>query len=62
MALEFSDGVTFDTSGKLRIEHRHDGAYVVGNGRLVPVRDEAEGKATIARMEARRRPARGAKV
>ena len=55
--LEFSDGVSFDTSGKLRVEHRHDGAYVVGNGLMIPVADEAAGLATIERMEARRKAA-----
>lgn len=52
--LRFNDGVSFDTSGALRVEHRHDGAYVVGNGMMVPVADEAEGKAVIERMEERR--------
>ena len=35
--LKFSDGMEFDTSGKLRPEKRSDGWYVVGNGMLIPV-------------------------
>lgn len=59
--LRFNDGVEFDTDGKLRVEHRHDGAYVVGRGMLIPVRDEADGRATIERMEARRKEQGGSK-
>jgi len=40
--LEFSDGMKFDTSGPLRKEEREDGWYVIGNGMLIPVRDEQE--------------------
>lgn len=40
--LKFSDGVTFDTSGNLRTETRHDGLYVVGRGFLIPVKDQKE--------------------
>jgi hypothetical protein len=40
--LKFSDGMEFDTSGELRKEWRHDGWYVVGNGMLIPVKDETE--------------------
>ena len=35
--MRFSDGVEFDTDGHLRVEHRKDGYYVVGEGMLVPV-------------------------
>lgn len=45
--MKFSDGVEFDTSGELRVEYRHDGAYVVGNGLLIPVKDKAEGERII---------------
>ncbi len=34
--LKFSDGMTFDTSGPMRAEHRSDGWYVVGGGMLIP--------------------------
>lgn len=40
--LRFSDGVTFDTSGELRAEKRHDGWYIVGEGKLIPVDSEEE--------------------
>jgi hypothetical protein len=35
--MRFSDGIEFDTDGYLRVEHRKDGYYVVGEGMLVPV-------------------------
>lgn len=53
--LQFSDGMEFDTSGELRLELRRDGWYAVGRGMLMAVRDEAEGEALIARMNARRK-------
>jgi hypothetical protein len=40
--LRFSDGENFDTSGNLRIEVRKDGMYVMGEGLLIPVKDERE--------------------
>jgi len=39
--LKFSDGMEFDTSGPLRKERRSDGLYVVGQGMLIPVKDDA---------------------
>jgi hypothetical protein len=48
--LNFNDGVSIDTSGKLRPLHLTDGWYVVGNGMLVPVKDLVEAKALIAKM------------
>lgn len=41
--LKFNDGEEFDLSGPFRVEERYDGWYVVGNNKLIPVRDEAEG-------------------
>jgi len=41
--LKFNDGEEFDLSGFLRVEERYDGWYVVGENRLIPVRDEAAG-------------------
>jgi len=52
--LSFSDGVTFDTSGPLRIVSKFDGLYVVGNGMLAAVDSIQEGQALIAQMTARR--------
>jgi len=43
MKLNFSDGVSFETGGKLRIEHRFDGLYVVGGGMLCAVDSYQEG-------------------
>lgn len=48
--LRFSDGVEFDLSGELRVEHRHDGWYVVGHGGLIPVETEEEGRELIRKM------------
>ena len=45
--LRFSDGISFDTSVPLRLAMRSDGLYVIGNGMLVPVRDEREGRQLI---------------
>lgn len=33
--LEFSDGMTFDLSGPLRVELRSDGYYVLGQGMMM---------------------------
>lgn len=48
--LKFSDGEEFDTSGPLRSEERSDGWYVIGQGHLIPVRDENEADDVIASM------------
>ena len=37
----------FDTSGPLRKETRSDGLYIVGEGKLIPVKDEAEAKEVL---------------
>ena len=41
--LKFSDGIEIDTSGDLRLLELYDGWYVLGEGRLIPVKDEGEG-------------------
>lgn len=41
--LKFSDGEEFDLSGPLRVEQRYDGWYVLGNNRMIPVKNEQEG-------------------
>ena len=48
--LRFSDGEQFDTSGPIRKEERYDGWYVLGNGQLIPVRDEREADQVIERL------------
>jgi len=40
--LKFSDSEEFDLSGSLRKEHRADGWYVLGENRLIPVKNEKE--------------------
>jgi hypothetical protein len=42
--LKFSDGIEIDTSGELRLLELYDGWYVVGEGKLIPVKDEEEGE------------------
>lgn len=51
--MRFSDGMTFDTSGPLRLTRRSDGWYVVGEGFLCPVNSVEEGERFIERMEKR---------
>ncbi len=48
--LRFSDGMSFDTSGKLRAMRRSDGWYVVGGGMLCPVKDREEAEKFIEKM------------
>jgi hypothetical protein len=49
--LNFSDGVSIDTSGKLRILELHDGWYVVGQGQLIPVDSKRDAQNTLRRMK-----------
>tara|TARA_Y100000287_G_C13965863_1_gene230981 strand:+ start:120 stop:341 length:222 start_codon:yes stop_codon:yes gene_type:complete len=51
MSLTFSDGMTFNTSGPLRLAHRRDGWYVVGEGTLIPVESQEEGERFIAILQ-----------
>jgi hypothetical protein len=46
--LRFDDGIEIDTSGELRLLELNDGWYVVGEGRLIPVKDEEEGVEIIS--------------
>ena len=48
--LRFSDGMSLDTSGALRIVHKRDGLYVLGNGWSIPCKDEKEALATLKSM------------
>ena len=48
--LRFTDGESFDTSGPIRKEERYDGWYVLGDGKMIPVRDEEEADKVIARL------------
>lgn len=48
--LRFTDGVTLDTSGSLRIVEKSDGLYVLGNGWSIPCKDEKEALETLRSM------------
>lgn len=49
--LTFSDGVSIDTSGELRLLRLSDGWYVVGEGVLYPVDNPQEGNEIIEDMK-----------
>ena len=53
MTLRFNDGVEFDPQGELRIERRHDGLYVVGEGMVCAVETREEGEELIAKLRER---------
>ena len=42
MILKFSDNIEINTSGPIRRLSLSDGLYVVGNGMLIPCKDEKE--------------------
>ena len=45
--LKFTDGEEFDLSGKLRLEKRYDGWYLLGNNMLIPIDSKEEGEKLI---------------
>ena len=47
----FSDGITIDSEGTLRIVRKIDGYYVVGRGLSCPVDSIKEGHEVIAMLE-----------
>lgn len=49
--LRFNDGININTSGKLRSLELYDGWYVVGEGKLIPVKNEEEAKTLIKKMK-----------
>ena len=49
--LRFSDGITIDTSGTLRIIKKVDGYYVIGRGLSCPVSSIKEGHEVIAMLQ-----------
>lgn len=49
--LKFSDGIEIDTSGELRLLELYDGWYVVGEGRLIPVKDREEGEQLLNKFD-----------
>tara|TARA_Y100000593_G_scaffold95131_1_gene200531 strand:- start:61193 stop:61369 length:177 start_codon:yes stop_codon:yes gene_type:complete len=48
--LRFTDGVTLNTDGKLRVVRKKDGYYVLGEGMSIPVESREEGKEIIKQM------------
>lgn len=48
--LKFTDGEEFDLSGPLRLEHRYDGWYVLGNNRMIPVNSQEHGLTLIDQL------------
>jgi hypothetical protein len=46
--LKFSDGMTFDLSGDLRVELRSDGYYVLGQNMMMAVDTLEQGQKIIA--------------
>ena len=48
--LVFSDGITIDMSGTMRIIKKIDGYYVVGQGLSCPVDSIEEGRKVIAML------------
>ena len=49
--LEFSDGMIIHTSGELKTLELSDGWYGVGEGKLIPVKSEEEGKKIISSIK-----------
>lgn len=49
--LKFTDGEEIDTSGELRLEHRSDGWYLLGEGMLVPIKDPDEGRELMKKFK-----------
>ena len=54
--LRFSDGVTINTDGPLRITRKRDGLYVVGEGMCMPVDSHEEGMRLIVELQKIERP------
>ena len=49
--ITFSDGMSFDTEGPLRITYGPDGWYVVGCGMLCPVQSLDDGEKLILKLK-----------
>jgi hypothetical protein len=49
--LKFSDGMIIHTHGELRCIEFSDGWYIVGEGKLIPVTSEKEGKLLIKSLK-----------
>lgn len=55
MTMRFDDGMEIDISGPLRIIQKRDGLYITGDRMLIPIRDAAEGRDIIYRLERQKR-------
>jgi hypothetical protein len=51
LKLEFSDGMIIHTGGELRTLELSDGWYVIGEGKLIPVKSEEEGNKIISQLK-----------
>jgi hypothetical protein len=49
--IKFSDGLNIDTSGPMRKWQGPDGWYVIGQGFLIPCKDEQEADWTLQDFE-----------
>lgn len=47
--IKFSDGISVNTDGPLRVLKLHDGYYVIGNGMMCPVNDKEEAYEMISK-------------
>ena len=52
--LHFSDGISIDTSGELRVLTLTDGLYVVGEGMCIPVNSREEAEKLIKECKTRK--------
>ena len=50
-SLRFSDGMTINTDGPLRVIRKSDGYYVVGEGTCMPVDSREDGQDFIKSIE-----------
>ena len=52
--IHFTDGMSFNLQGPLRIIKRSDGFYVVGKGMLCPVENREDGECLIEDLRNKR--------
>ena len=53
--LRFSDGMTINTDGKLRVIRKKDGYYVVGEGMCMPVESREEGNEIVEQLNEKKK-------
>jgi hypothetical protein len=51
LKLEFTDGMIIHTDGELRTLELSDGWYVIGEGKLIPIKSEEEGNKIISQLK-----------